>query len=195
MPAFYFDTSGLVKRYATELGTAWVLGLTDPRTGNDPFTVRLTGPELVAALFRKVRIGAASQLDMERAAANFLTDWQGQYEIVEATADLAEQAMQLVQRHPLRGYDAVHLAAALTADTSTSAGRARASHSSPPTATSCRPRRAKAWWWTTRTTTSRKAGQFRVVRFVPQKGVALQNITLMLRFPETTAPERVPVYP
>jgi predicted nucleic acid-binding protein len=42
-----------------------------------------------------------------------VSDWQGQYEIVEVTAVIAERAMLLARRYPLRGYDAVHLAAAL----------------------------------------------------------------------------------
>ncbi|MGH2587908.1 MAG: type II toxin-antitoxin system VapC family toxin [Dehalococcoidia bacterium] len=102
-----------MKRYAAEVGTAWVIGVTDPRAGNYLHTVRLTGPEMVAALFRKVRTGAATQIDIERAAANFASDWQGQYEIVDVIAAIADRAMQLARRYPLRGYDAVHLAAAL----------------------------------------------------------------------------------
>jgi uncharacterized protein len=116
LAAYYFDTSGLVKRYAAEVGTAWVIGVTDPRSGNEILTVRLTGPEMIAALFRKVRIGAASQPDMERSVANFASDWQQQYEIVEVTVGVTELAMVLARRYPLRGYDAVHLAAALVAD-------------------------------------------------------------------------------
>lgn len=116
MAACYVDTSALVKRYAAEVGTSWVIVLSDPRSGNELITVRLTGPEMVAALFRKVRTGTQSQQAMERAAANFAADWQHQYEILEATAVVTEQAMTLARRYPLRGYDAVHLAAALEAD-------------------------------------------------------------------------------
>ena len=113
MAAYYLDTSALVKRYARELGSAWVTSLTDPTVGNDSFTVRLTGPELIAALFRKVRSGEISLSEAARAAANFRADWQLQYQILEVSEVVADRAMALVERHGLRGYDAVHLAAAV----------------------------------------------------------------------------------
>jgi predicted nucleic acid-binding protein len=40
-------------------------------------------------------------------------DWQHQYQIVEVDASVAERAMELAEMHGLRGYDAVHLAAAV----------------------------------------------------------------------------------
>ena len=48
-----------------------------------------------------------------RLAEEFRRDWVDQYLIVEVSADLAESAMDLAEKHGLRGYDAVHLAAAL----------------------------------------------------------------------------------
>lgn len=113
MAIYYFDTSALVKRYAQETGTNWVLSLTDPTANNDLYTVRLTGPEMIAALFRKVRIGDISQTAAVRCAGNFKIDWQQQYRIIEANAEIIDQAMDLAEKHQLRGYDAVHLSAAL----------------------------------------------------------------------------------
>jgi len=34
MAAYYFDSSALVKRYTQEVGTGWVVSLTDPRAGH-----------------------------------------------------------------------------------------------------------------------------------------------------------------
>lgn len=113
MAAYYFDTSALVKRYAQEAGTAWVISLTNPAAGHDIYTVRITGPEMIAALFRKVRMREVTQMDALRAAASFKTDFLVQYQIVEVTASLADRAMSLAERYGLRGYDAVQLAAAL----------------------------------------------------------------------------------
>jgi predicted nucleic acid-binding protein len=110
---YYFDTSALVKRYAQEVGTAWVMSLTDPTAGHDVYVVRITGPEMIAALFRKVRTREVTRVDAVRAAENFKADFQTQYQIVEVTADLADRAMTLAQHHGPRGYDAVQLAAAL----------------------------------------------------------------------------------
>lgn len=47
------------------------------------------------------------------ASRAFRVDWQWRYQIVEINPALIEEAMALAERHYLRGYDAVHLAAAL----------------------------------------------------------------------------------
>ena len=57
MAVYYLDTSALVKRYVLEQDTVWVGKLTDPAAVHDLYTVRLAGPEMIAALFRKARIG------------------------------------------------------------------------------------------------------------------------------------------
>ena len=113
MTVYYFDTSALVKRYAQEVGTAWVMSLADPTAGHDVYVVRITGPEMIAALFRKVRTREVTRVDAVRAAENFEADFQTQYQIMEVTADLADRAMTLAEQHDLRGCDAVQLAAAL----------------------------------------------------------------------------------
>lgn len=113
MPAYYLDTSAAVKRYAQEPGTTWIFSLTDPTAGHDIFTVRLTGPEMIAALFRKARTGEISRADAAHAAPDFQLDWQQQYRIIEVTVPVTEQAMALATAYGLRGYDAVHLAATL----------------------------------------------------------------------------------
>lgn len=112
MAVYYLDTSALVKRYAQERGTDWVLRLTDAAAGHDLYTVRVTGPEMIAALFRKARTGEISSDEAGRLAENFRADWRGQYQIVELTALVADRAMELAEKHGLRGYDAVHLASA-----------------------------------------------------------------------------------
>jgi predicted nucleic acid-binding protein len=113
MAIYYLDTSALVKRYAQEPGTAWILSLTDVAAEHDLYTVRVAGPEMIAALFRKARTGEVSLEEAKRSAENFRADWQHQYQIVEVTARVADRAMELAEKHGLRGYDAVHLASAL----------------------------------------------------------------------------------
>lgn len=87
--------------------------LLDPIHSHDFYTVRITDPEMIAAFARKVRMKELSQTKAKRLALNFRTDWQHRYQIVEVTAAIAEHAMNLATQHPLRGYDAVHLAAVL----------------------------------------------------------------------------------
>lgn len=76
MAAYYLDTSALVKRYAREIGTAWIVALTAPTPGDEVYAVRLTGPEVIAALERKTRIHQIARIDAQRAMAAFRADWQ-----------------------------------------------------------------------------------------------------------------------
>ncbi len=113
MAAYYLDTSALVKRYARERGTAWITALTTPDQAHDLYTVRLTGPEMISALFRKIRTGELSRATALRLAQDFKDDWKWQYQVLEINARLSDRAMELAEKYSLRGYDAVHLAAAL----------------------------------------------------------------------------------
>ncbi len=113
MTAYYLDTSALVKRYACERGTLWITALTAPGQAHDLYTVRLTGPEMIAALFRKMRTGELPRTTTIRLAQDFKNDWKWQYQVLEVNAVLSDRAMELAEKHSLRGYDAVPLAAAL----------------------------------------------------------------------------------
>jgi len=113
MAVYYLDTSALVKRYALEAGTTWMVELTDRSAQHDLFTARITGPEMIAAIFRKVRTGEIGLSAAVRSAADFKSDWKDQFQLVELNAVITESAMRLAEKHGLRGYDAVHLAAAV----------------------------------------------------------------------------------
>lgn len=114
MAAYYLDTSALIKRYAVETGTAWVTALTAPQSAHEIYTVILTGPEMIAALYRKVRTGESTAIQAQRQAADFDRDWRTQYQVLDVVQEIADEAMLLARRHGLRGYDAVHLATALS---------------------------------------------------------------------------------
>jgi hypothetical protein len=113
MATYYLDTSALVKRYARERGTDWVQQLTHPLAHHRLYTVRITGPEMIAALARKRRMGQVSLTEAQQFANDFRVDWQRQYRIIEITERVAELGMTLADRYGLRGYDSVHLSAAL----------------------------------------------------------------------------------
>lgn len=113
MSVIYLDSSALVKRYAQETGTSWVSNLTSYAVGNDLYTARLTGPEVIAALFRKARRGQIPIAGATQSATNFRQDWQQQYYVLEVGAGVSNLAMNLVEKYTLRGYDAIHVAAAL----------------------------------------------------------------------------------
>ena len=90
-----------------------MLELSEPAANHTIYVARVTGPEMVAAFFGKVRTEEVTESDAISASENFQQDFYGQYHIVEITDIVAELAMELTRRHPLRGYDAVQLASAL----------------------------------------------------------------------------------
>lgn len=113
MAAYYFDSSALVKRYAQETGTAWVLSLTDPQAGHEIFTALVSGAEIVAAIARRARMALISPQDAAAAIAAFKNHFKNQYHVVLMTAPIIDRAMDLAEKHGLRGYDAIQLAGAL----------------------------------------------------------------------------------
>ena len=113
MPVYYFDTSALIKRYVQEKGTVWVTGITHRSAGHNLNIVSLTGPEMIATFFRKVRGGMITRAQATRIAHNFSVDWQQQYQVLIVNESVINLAMTIAERHALRGYDSVHLAAAL----------------------------------------------------------------------------------
>lgn len=62
MASYFFDASGLVKRYVREIGSPWVLALTNPTAAHDLYAARITGVEVVSALVRHVPALAAPLL-------------------------------------------------------------------------------------------------------------------------------------
>ena len=113
MSHYYLDSSALVKRYVAEAGTPWVIDLCAADAGHDLYTVRISGAEIVAALFLRARTGTLSLSDAQAAATQFQSDFRRRYQVVEVTEQLVDLAMTLAERHGPRGYDSVQLAAAL----------------------------------------------------------------------------------
>lgn len=113
MAHYYLDSSALVKAYVTESGTAWIRNLCSIRAGHTLYTIRVSGAEIIAAFFRRVRTGSLTLSDAQKAAIQFKTDFHTRYQIVEVTQIIIEQAMQLAEKHGLRGYDSIQLSAAL----------------------------------------------------------------------------------
>ncbi len=113
MAVLFIDSSALVKRYVSETGTAWVLGITDPAVGNSLYIARITGVETISAITRRLRRGEITVAAAAAAITDFRLDFAAQYLSVEVTEGLVAHAMDLAETYGLRGYDAVQLAAGL----------------------------------------------------------------------------------
>lgn len=117
MADYYLDSSALVKRYISEIGSAWVSGLFDPALNNEVFIAAITPVEIIAALTRRARGGALAAADAGTVCNLLRSDLLTSYQIVELTEALIARAMMIAETHALRGYDAVQLAAALEINT------------------------------------------------------------------------------
>ena len=105
----YLDASALVKRYVAEAGSAEVREAITQATAVG--TALLTRAEVVAALGRAARLGALTQEEALAAIGVFRAEWPDLVR-VQVTEVVVTRAGSLAWEHGLRGYGAVHLAAA-----------------------------------------------------------------------------------
>ena len=106
----YLDTSALIKRYISETGTedvrAWI------RAAEAISLSIMTRAETAAGLTRLQSRGILTQENYMTALEQFRLDWEW-YQRLPINEELIARADFLACQHGLRGYDAVHLAAAL----------------------------------------------------------------------------------
>lgn len=116
MADYYADSSALVKRHVYEIGSVWFQALADPAAGNVIISARLSIVEVYSAFNRRLREAHLSSVDYAQIVADFTTSCATDYELVELTPSVVERARSLLEHYPLRAYDAMQLASALTAN-------------------------------------------------------------------------------
>ncbi len=92
MAAYFCDSSALVKRYAREQGTSWMIGLFRRAAGNIFYAARITRVETIAALAAKERGGFLTATELRRAIARVRRDFTRRMYISDATPALLERA-------------------------------------------------------------------------------------------------------
>jgi predicted nucleic acid-binding protein len=106
----YADSSAIVKRYYEEPGSERV------REGwngaERVFTSRVAYAEVHAALARKHRDKGITVSKLRLIGSSFESEWPAYDQILVDGATLGE-VRRLARRHALRGFDAIHLSAAL----------------------------------------------------------------------------------
>lgn len=107
---YFLDSSALVKRYLTEPGSAEVRALF--RQKRSIAVARIASAELAAAVACQHREGAVTETNRDAILGRLNRDF-AQMTVVEVKAAMLARVPALVVRWPLRGYDAVQLAAAL----------------------------------------------------------------------------------
>ncbi len=110
MPFYQCDASGLVKRYVNEAGSDWVRAIVGPASTNIVSIADITRAEVTSALARRVREGMITLQERDELIETFRAHCATQYRIVPIQPWIIDLATELLQRHPLRAYDAVQLA-------------------------------------------------------------------------------------
>jgi predicted nucleic acid-binding protein len=110
---YFCDSSAIVKRYATELGSDWVDAICDDTKENIIAVSQIGLVEVCAALAAKHRAKAINTEEYERTLSDFIADANQHYLLVTIDSKIVDLAIDLTRRQKLRGCDAVHLASAL----------------------------------------------------------------------------------
>lgn len=106
----YLDASALVKRYVAEAGSAAVGRLISQAEAVGTSVV--SRAEVAAALAKAVRMKLLPRVESASALQVFSLEWEKLVRL-QLTELLVARAASLAWEQGLRGYDAVHLAAAL----------------------------------------------------------------------------------
>jgi predicted nucleic acid-binding protein len=107
----YLDTSALVKKYFKEKNSPEVISAWKSSLGIAASAVAYA--ELLAAVYRKASETRAKRSLFESVVRLFHEDWLS-FIIVEVDNRLNETIHKVIANHSLRGFDAIHLASALT---------------------------------------------------------------------------------
>jgi hypothetical protein len=110
----YIDTSALVKRYVAEVGSAWIRRMVARPVQDVIYTAVLTEVEVRSALQRLIREGRLDTAQAQHLTQRVLQHFTRRYQLIRITRPVVAEAGRLVEGYPLRAYDAVQLACALT---------------------------------------------------------------------------------
>ncbi len=114
MATYFADSSGLVKRHVSEIGSQWFSQIADAQTGNTIIISRLSISEVFSAFNRRQRELSLSQADYQKVAQDFEDYCQTQYQIIEITEEVSEKSRGLLEKYPLRASDSIQLASAVS---------------------------------------------------------------------------------
>lgn len=112
MMHYYLDASALVKRYINEAGSDWIRTLLTSSESSF-FAAHIVIVEVISAFTRRAREGILTPSEYQELREVFQVDCNQDCDIIIAAGDIIEVANRLLEQHPLRALDALHLATAL----------------------------------------------------------------------------------
>jgi predicted nucleic acid-binding protein len=114
MAVFYFDTSVLVKRYRTELGSEVLANFFKDKAIEDTyFTSQITILELESAVARLHKAGLLDSQSHQEVVETLGFDTERYFILLPVASSLIPDAIQIARRHALRAVDSIHLAATI----------------------------------------------------------------------------------
>ena len=105
----YADTSSLVKLYISEEGSDEMAQVSFG--ADEVASSKVAYAELRVALARALRGGRIVEGAFQTARRKFDREW-ADLAVVDVSDDILQRAGDLGDRHPIRGFDAIHLASA-----------------------------------------------------------------------------------
>jgi predicted nucleic acid-binding protein len=114
LAVYYLDTSALVKLYVRETGTDRMIAIA---AGSDPpqlAILSLARAELYSAIRRRMRTGDIESDMVTQLLSRFESHLQTRYLRQSVSDTVLDMACSLIDRHPLRAYDAIQVAGCLT---------------------------------------------------------------------------------
>jgi hypothetical protein len=112
MSTYFFDSSGIIKRYIREKGTDFVRQVTTPTAQHTVMIAAITPVEVASAFRRLQREEHLTAASADRLLRLFAQHTERDYVRLGLTDEIVSRATALLAAHPLRAYDAVQLASA-----------------------------------------------------------------------------------
>ena len=113
MASYYFDTSSLVKAYLREDGSDVIIGLVDNLSGGRISILEITLLEARSTVRRHEREGSISGRAANRILERIDEDAVSSYIVKPFDALVIEEAIRVLDTHPLKTLDALQLAGCL----------------------------------------------------------------------------------
>lgn len=110
MASVYLDTSAVLKLYIEEDGADRVTHIVEDAEDGQVFILDLTKVEARSAIRRREREGDLAAVDADRVLRQIEDDASALFLVQPSTSAVMEEAARLIDRHPLRAYDALQLA-------------------------------------------------------------------------------------
>lgn len=113
MDNVYLDTSALVKLYIQETGTAQVLAAVEAAESAQVIVTDFSRVESRSAVRRRERASDVSGTEANQILKQIERDVSSFFLVQPTSSAVLEEALRLIDRHPLRAYDALQLAGCL----------------------------------------------------------------------------------